>query len=292
MRTASSRFVLGFFPAEAGDPEGAFRAVSKSGAQVCLFCADGRTSSSHDFCGRYGALRLPGEALVIARTAPDRTQEVLQRIRASGSVSVFVVREAPPERPPRQGIFGRANAKQRLLAKLQRHEQEFHRACADLEESLRLNHSLTAAAEWLLDNSYLVLTHSAEMRRHLPRHVSRIAARTNGDSRLYQLAQELVARTEGGITESNILDCLRDDSGPNPLTMAELWLFPLMLRLALIERLADLATRVSRAQQIREVAYLWANRLAAASRTGDRELEHMIGRLEADPTAVSPYFAL
>ena len=288
MKNASSRILLGFFPAESGNPESAFQSISGSETQACLFSADGRATSSHDFCSRYGALRLHGEALVIARTT--RIQEAVQKMRAAGSPAVFVVQE--PRDRLREPIPRRGGAKRRLLDKLREHEEEFHRASADLEESLRLNHSLTAAAEWVLDNSYLVLTHAAEMRRHLPKHVSRLAARTDGDSRLYRLAQDFVEQTGGAVTEANIAEWLRADRGPSPLTMSELWLFPLMLRLALIERLAHLAKNVSDSQQIRETAYLWANRLAASARSSEAELQQMLLRMEADPAASSSYFAV
>ena len=67
---------------------------------------------------------------------------------------------------------------------------------------------------------------------------------------------------------ANITECLRQYQTAAPLTIAELWFFPLLLRMALFESLARLASRVSRAQQLREVAYLWANRLAASMRRG------------------------
>ncbi len=284
MKKASSRIVLGFFPAESGNPESAFQSISR--AESCLFRSDGNAVSARDFCSRFGALRLPGEALVIARTA--EIQDAVQKMRAAGSPSVFVVREHECEYEP----AARATKKEKLLEKLRRHEQEFHRASADLEGSLRLNHSLTAAAEWVLDNSYLVLTHSAEMRRHLPKHVAKLAAHADGDSRLYRLARDFVDETGGAVTEANIIECLRADYGPCGLTMSELWLFPLMLRLALIERLAQLATNVSRSQQIRETAYLWADRLAVSARSSEAELQQMLARMESDPCASSKYFAV
>jgi|SRR5579883_669535 len=286
MKNSSSRLVLGFFPAETGHPEDASRAAAAAGARVCLF-RTGARAASHDFCIRYGALRMPGETLVVAQTHPDKIHDIVQKIRSAGSPSVFVLHTGPRSAPSNTGP-----SRQRLLTKLSQDEQDFHSACADLEEALRLHHSLTPAAEWLLDNSYLVLTHSAEIRRHLPKHLSKIAARIDGDSRLYQLAKGLVERTDGAITEAAIIECLRADHGSSTFTMSELWLFPLMLRLAIIERLAVLATAAGRSQQLRETACLWANRLAASARRDPRALEQMLARLNQEPAASNPYFAL
>ena len=46
----------------------------------------------------------------------------------------------------------------------------------------------------------------------------------------------------------------------------------------------------NRAQQLREAAYLWANRLASAARIGPEEVQRMIGLLEGEPIATQPYF--
>jgi cyclic beta-1,2-glucan synthetase len=129
---------------------------------------------------------------------------------------------------------------------------------------VRLEHVLTAAAEWLLDNGYLIRTQIAEIRRHLPRKYHQILpAGDSGDPYIYELARELAANANYSLNEANIQECLRRYQEVAPLTIAELWSFPLLLRVALIEALARLAARISRAQDLREAAYFWANRLAA-----------------------------
>ena len=92
------------------------------------------------------------------------------------------------------------------------------------------------------------------------------------------------------MNEANITECLRQYQTAAPLSIAELWLFPLLLRMALFESLARLADRVNRAQQLREVAYLWANRLAAGMRRGTEEFEKMLARLDTEPFALEPCF--
>ena len=58
--------------------------------------------------------------------------------------------------------------------------------------------------------------------------------------------KELVAHTDYSLNEANIRDCLHAYQQVAPLTIAELWSFPLLLRMALIEALARLALQVSR----------------------------------------------
>ena len=139
---------------------------------------------------------------------------------------------------------------------------------------------MTAAAEWLLVNAYLIRTQIAETRRHLPRDypnlVPGLRARPTCPE-VYDLAAGLVKGTDHSLNEGNITECLRQYQTTAPLTIAELWLFPLLLRLALFESLAGLAASVCRAQQLREVAYLWANRLAVSMRRGRQRVRHDAG---------------
>ncbi len=105
---------------------------------------------------------------------------------------------------------------------------------------------MTAAAEWLLDNAYLIRTQIAETRRHLPRDYPKLLPGRRPPPTCpgkYDLAERLVASTDHTLNEANITECLRQHQIAAPLSIAELWLFPLLLRMGLIESLARLATR-------------------------------------------------
>lgn len=71
------------------------------------------------------------------------------------------------------------------------------------------------------------------------------------------LAHRVIVSADHALNETNIADCLCQYQTRTPLTIAELWFFPLLLRVTLFESLARLASRVSRAQELRELAYLW-----------------------------------
>ena len=288
----SVRVVLGFYPAEEGNPQEAFSAL---GTGACLYGPTETLGSvSAESCARYSPLRLEGESLVVAETAPGEVQAIVQALGSAGSPAVFVLRPAvflPRKDSAADDGVPSTKPEQRLLARLRQNEVTFDDACRDLEESVRLDHALTAAAEWLLDNVYLVTTVVGDIRRHFPRKAPALA-RGASDSHLYRLAQRLLAETDCSLNESKIEDCLREYQNTTPLTIAELWLFPLLFRIALIEALATLATKVSRGQQLREAAYLWANRLASSARRAPEVFAQMLARMEAEPAALEPYFAI
>src|SRR5262249_3328187 len=148
-------------------------------------------------------------------------------------------------------------------------------ARAELIEAGRLDHAVTESAKWLLDNTYLLRTNIAEIRKSLPhgfrQALSRFAT-PDGNLHICELARSVVATGDGAINEDNLIAAVREYQLKAPLSIAELWVFPVMLRFALVEVLADLAERVSREQQLRDDAYLWANRLAFAARKGPEDL--------------------
>src|SRR4029077_388619 len=77
-----------------------------------------------------------------------------------------------------------------------------------------------------------------------------------------------------------------------PLTIAGLWVFPLMLRFALVEELARQGLAVSRRQNERERADFWANRLLSAARSNTSQFEHILAELADAQANVPPHFAL
>ncbi len=309
MKAKPLRTILGFYSNEEGEPEKAQDALRTLGGRYVLFRSDGTTQGSARQLERYSSLRLEGESLVVAEVGPSEVEAVVKRLEGAGSPAVFVVREdlAGPSSPnlepaaefpdcrspddfARQCALRRDQASQAttsIFSRLRENERTLDAARRDLAEASRLGHPLTAAAEWMLDNAFLIRTHIAEINRNLPRNYRKtLPVLAPG----YELARQLVACTDHPLNEVNISDCLRDYQTVAPLTIAELWFFPLLLRMALIEELRQLALRVNRTQQLREAAYLWANRLAAGARRGTEEFEHLLGRMEVEPVALQPYF--
>jgi cyclic beta-1,2-glucan synthetase len=286
----SNRLVLAFCPADEGQAERAIKTLPAHSGRVRVFAADSERVRAP--LARYAALRLEGETLVAVETQAGKVESVVNTLRLAGTPAIFAIRpdcaargmaEIEWQEPP--SLNRRA-----ILARLRDYKLALDTARGDLMEAARLDHALTKAAEWILDNSYLIHTQLAEVRRHLPREFStRVSA---GDERggIYGLARELAAQTDFAVNEDNIRSYLKELQAKRPLTIGELWAFPLFLRIALIEALASLATRVSESQQLREVAYLWANRLASSARTGSEPFARILHLLEAEPAARQPSF--
>ena len=101
---------------------------------------------------------------------------------------------------------------------------------------------LTKAAEWLLDNDYRVHRTIRQVRHDLPSSFyERLPAETSGEDRLprvFIIAHGLLRACRLQLSLGAAVGYVRGAQGETPLSIAELWAFPTMLRLACLEILA------------------------------------------------------
>jgi cellobiose phosphorylase len=153
----------------------------------------------------------------------------------------------------------------RLLARLDRNEEilrAFNRATLAVGQSRRV----TPAADWLLDNFYLIEEQIQMARRHLPRAYSRELPRLlNGHSagfpRVYDIVLELISHVDAQIDAGPLSAFIAAYQTVAPLKLGELWAIPIMLRLGLIENLQRVTSRLSLAREDRDLADSWVDRL-------------------------------
>ena len=293
MKASSSRVVLAFYSDTETESSELFSSIrGEHRGDSALINRDGTIEGRKRLVAQYAALRLPGETLLIVRVTPGEGSALVQAVSREGSPSVFVLADRisapeqtskPSDSASQLGIIERLDHSQALIES----------ARLDLIEALRLDHALPAAAEWLLDNTYLVRTQIADVKRHLPRRYSEILPTAANGSNIptLDLARKLVDNSGGAVDEGVMTSFLQEQQRDRPLQIAELWLFPLLLRTVLIEATAKLAAAVDRSQELREAAYLWANRLAAAAHRESGEIDSMLQQMAGQPYARQGGFA-
>ena len=152
-----------------------------------------------------------------------------------------------------------------LLARLGENEQilrAYNRATQSVDQTRRATH----AAEWLLDNFYLIEEQIQMARRHLPRGYSRELPRLRsgpsaGLPRVYDLVLELISHVDAQIDAEPLRAFVAAYQTVSTLKLGELWAIPIMLRLALIENLRRVTTRLTIGRHDRDLADLWVQRL-------------------------------
>jgi cellobiose phosphorylase len=152
-----------------------------------------------------------------------------------------------------------------LLARLGQNEdilRTFNRATVGVKPGRRI----TPAADWLLDNFYLIEEQIQMARRHLPRGYSRELPRLlNGPCaelpRVYDIVLELISHVDAQIDAEPLSAFVAAYQTVHSLKLGELWAIPIMLRLGLIENLQRVTTRLTIARADRDLADFWVNRL-------------------------------
>ena len=163
---------------------------------------------------------------------------------------------------------GRAPA--RLLTRLAANEDVLIEVCNLLTADVTANRRITPAAEWLLDNFYLIEEQIRTAKRHFPKGYSRELPRlargpSSGLPRVYDLALETISHGDGRVDPESLSRFVSAYQTVTALKLGELWAIPIMLRLALIENLRRVAVRVATGMIDRDLADSWADQMTAVA---------------------------
>jgi cyclic beta-1,2-glucan synthetase len=166
-----------------------------------------------------------------------------------------------PSRRAARSVFPRFDDNVRIL----------RQAYRTLAGDVRQGRFVTAAAEWLLDNYHLVASEIRDVRQSLPRgyyrELPKLAAREQaGNARVYALAVELIRHSDSRLDLTQLVRWLEAFQTVAPLTLGELWAWPSMLKLALVENLRRLAEETLAARAARCAADAYVAGIDAAGR--------------------------
>lgn len=166
----------------------------------------------------------------------------------------------------------------------------------DIADAEFIEQTLPSPAEWLLDNMYLIEGAIEDIKLNLPKqYYKELPKILKGPlaqlPRIYALACELMKLTAGQLTKDAMIQFLQSYQKIDPLTIGELWAFPMMLRLRLIEWVEFLIIRVDNRMREGELAHFWGNRLLTASRYAKDKVEDFLIDLASSESSFSGHFA-
>ncbi len=239
---------------------------------------------------------------LLAVTAPFRRTEMLVRY--------------PDEEPPlRAELFSADQMEQhgkklavahrlasgrapdQLLSRLAENEKVLVDVCALMTSVVAANRRVTPAAEWLLDNFYLVEEQIRTAKRHLPKGYSRELPRlahgpSAGLPRVYDLAFEAIAHGDGRVDAESLSRFVAAYQTAAPLKLGELWAIPIMLRLALIENLRRVGVRIAAGTVDRNRAHAWADQMMSVAESDPNSLILVLADMaRSNPPMVSSFVA-
>jgi len=251
---------------------------------------------------------MPGESVLILQTPVDSLQRPMALLRESGEShpALFVIhprrerrirerdrainlpstqiQEHARRHAAEQVIDARPNRSVTLLQRLRRSRLWIRQVCADLSAASQLEQKTTPAADWILDNEYILEGNTRDVLVNLPRkYYLRLPVLASASYRglpcIYGLAKDLVSHTDLRLDRENVLAFIEAYQSVRTLTIGELWAVPQMLRIALIENIQSFAVTALEDLRERQLADLWANRLTAANRRGSDQLFMILAEL-------------
>ena len=160
-------------------------------------------------------------------------------------------------------------AARNVLPRFEDNARVLREAYLTLADDVHRGEFVTPAAEWLLDNFHLVASEILDVRRNLPpgyyRELPKLALRElAGHARVYALAEEIIRHSDSRLDRQQLVRFMNSFQAVAPLTIGELWAWPSMLKLALIENLRRLAEEMLEARAAVRAADAYVARIDAA----------------------------
>ncbi|MGB8524782.1 MAG: hypothetical protein WCD43_17600, partial [Candidatus Acidiferrales bacterium] len=136
----------------------------------------------------------------------------------------------------------------------------------DTAKAIQEEHAITPAAEWLVDNFYIVEEQLREIRDDLPvgyyKKLPKLASgHLQGYPRVFGVAWAFVAHTDSRFEPEVLGSFVTAYQRVQPLTIGELWAVAITLRVVLVENLRRIAERLLLSRRGREEADLLADSL-------------------------------
>ncbi|WP_052183086.1 glucoamylase family protein [Rhizobium sp. YS-1r] len=145
-----------------------------------------------------------------------------------------------------------------FFQRLKENEKEIFRVYRAAAVDVDAGATITPAAEWLLDNYYIVEEAIQEVRRDFPRKFYRqlptMTVAGEEMPRVLALAWLYVAHTHSSLSHDGLGAMVEGFQLNEPLQIGELWALPSFTRFVLIENLRRIATRVDRSRNMRRRA--------------------------------------
>src|SRR5487761_2166626 len=176
--------------------------------------------------------------------------------------------------------------KRPLLPRVDDNGRVLRDASRSIAESVREQRWIAPAAEWLLDNFFIVDAQLRGIREDLPvgfyRELPALAdGPLAGFPRVYGIAWAFVAHTDSRFDPDTLRRFVRAYQQVQPLTIGELWAVTISLRVMLVENLRRLADAMVRGREARREADDLADELLGVNGHDARSVATVISRADS-----------
>lgn len=184
---------------------------------------------------------------------------------------------------------------EQLLKRLSDNEDILFNTVALLQENIREKKSISPAADWLLDNFYLIEEEILIGKRYLPKGYSKgLPKLSNGKHkgfpRVYEIAIEIISHSDGHVDINSLSTFISAYQKVAFLTLGELWAIPIMIRLALLENLSRVAIQIALDRNDSALANTWANKIIEVTEKSPKDLVLVIADMARSNPPITSAF--
>lgn len=171
-----------------------------------------------------------------------------------------------------------------LLPRLDENETILLETNELLTEAVASNLRIAPASEWLLDNFYRIEEQVHIARRDYSKKYSKelphlLKGELAGYPRVYDLVREMIVHTDANLDEESLKRFVAAYQTVSVLNLAELWAVAIMLRLALIENLRRISSRIATVRSDRDLAGNWADKVILTAETKPKNMVFVVSDL-------------
>ncbi|HHW13435.1 MAG TPA: glycosyl transferase family 36, partial [Firmicutes bacterium] len=188
----------------------------------------------------------------------------------------------------------------RLQRRLKAEVRRLQMLASGFQARAEAGEEIPPAAEWLVDNAYLVAEQAQFVLRHFPSAYYRrlpvvVQGPGKGLPRIHAIVSSLTDQTGGACDTETLAAYLHAYQEIQPLTMGELWAVPLLLRAAIVSKLHRVFAELTRHDEEKERVDLWLQRiapeLAEGGETARRAVAGAEGRIRLEEPAILVHLA-
>jgi cyclic beta-1,2-glucan synthetase len=189
-----------------------------------------------------------------------------------------------------QTITGEAKRGRPLIPRVMDNGRVLLESYRSIARAIRDEHTITPAAEWLVDNFHIVDEQLREIRDDLPpgyyRMLPKLASgHLEGYPRVFGVAWAFVAHTDSRFDPEALRRFVAAYQRVQPLSIGELWAVAITLRVVLVENLRRMADRIVSSRVARREADALADSLLGPG--GESEIRPALDQLEKAPLAAA-----
>lgn len=174
----------------------------------------------------------------------------------------------------------RISSKRKLIKSLDKSFETIIKAYEFIDKEMDDKQDMVPAAEWLLDNLYLIQKEYKDVKYNMPESYYKnlpVISKgiMKGYPRVYHIAVEIISHTDGLIDEERVESFIKAYQRNTILNSGELWALPIMLRVALIQNISHVVEKIVYALKEKRKGEIVADRIinAFAEKRLSQEIE-------------------